>query len=82
MPDTATMTATMFVTLRHSVEAGDPPRRHLPGELVTLDATEARALTAAGFLQSTPPVLPGVGTIQNPANIGRQGGDVQGPKYT
>ena len=74
--------ATMFVTARHTVMAGDPQRRHLPGELVTLDAAEARALTAAGFLQSTPPLLPDVGTIQNPAQIGRQGGDIQGPRYS
>jgi hypothetical protein len=67
---------------RHSVQAGDPACRYLPGEFVTLDAGEAAAVTVVGFLQSTPAVLPGAGTIQNPANIGRQGGDVQGPKYT
>jgi hypothetical protein len=75
-------TASLFVCLRHSVEGGDPKRRHMPGELITLNAGEAAELQRLGFLQDGPVVFPEAGGIANPSGIGHKGGErAQGPRW-
>jgi hypothetical protein len=83
MKNNMTETKTLFVSRGHSVVTPDGVgligTSHGPGELVTLPADEADRLAVLGFLQDVPPILPV--TVPNPAAIGPQGGDVQGPDY-
>ena len=70
----------MFVTGGHTVLADDGP--HGPGDLVTLDATEAARLAELGFLSETSAAPLAAGVAPNPTGIGPQGGGtIQGPRY-
>lgn len=55
-------------------------KEHGPGELVDIDPAEVEFLKARGFVQDVPPTLYAPAE-HNPAGIGLQNGNLQGPQF-
>jgi hypothetical protein len=71
--------STLFVARGRSVSLNG--QLHPPGATVTLPSDEADYLESLGFLVPLPPNLAPAVMEQNPAGIGSQGANVQGPRY-